>query len=275
MKYIKILLKILLFLFLLTIIISFVIENIVVNTFSQEILSKRVSGYLLDEIIHDVDINELELIENNIRNSKSTKKITAEFINTLIQNIINDRNTKINIENEVDILISKYMPNEISDEKLQNMRKNVIEQVTNTEERLQNNLLYGFGENYLIILKIYNVVTNIYFRIIIAILCVTNIAILCILEKYRTLKSIRNISIIITIIMLIILILIELLSNFIDQRLAGGWLQDINTNALILSITIGSVVSALLILISKNGKAKGKEEKIETKENSNFFIIFF
>lgn len=54
----------------------------------------------LDEIVYAVDINKLELIENNIRNSKSTKKITSEFINTLIQNIINDRNTKINIENE-------------------------------------------------------------------------------------------------------------------------------------------------------------------------------
>lgn len=54
----------------------------------------------LDEIVYAVDINKLELIENNIRNSKSTKKITSEFINTLIQNIIDDRNTKINIENK-------------------------------------------------------------------------------------------------------------------------------------------------------------------------------
>lgn len=74
MKYIKIVLKILLFLFLVTIIMSFASENIVVNTFSQEILSKKVSGYLLDEIVYDVNINELELIEDNIRNSKSTKK---------------------------------------------------------------------------------------------------------------------------------------------------------------------------------------------------------
>ena len=251
----------------LTIIISFIVENIVVNTFSQEILSKRVSGYLLDEIVYDVDINKLGLIENNIRNSKSTKKITSEFINTLIQNIINDRNTKINIENEVDMLISKYMPNEISNEKLQNMKKNVIEEITNTEERLQNNLLYSFGENYLIILKIYNVVINIYFRIIIAVLCITSIVILCVLEKYKALKSIRNINIIITIVMLIILILIEVLSNFIDQRFAGGWLQDINTNALILFIAIESIVSILLILISKTIKANVKEEKARINEN--------
>ncbi len=258
MKYIKILLKILLFVLLVMIIISFVVEDVVVNTFSQEIISKRVSGYLLDEIVYDVDINKLEVIEGNIRNSESTKKITSKFINTLIENIINDGNTKINIENEIDILISKYIPNEVSNEKLQNMKRNAIEQITNTEERLQNNLLYSFGNNYLIILKIYNVITNIYFRVIIAILCVLTIVTLYALEKHRTLKSIRNISIIITIVMFIIFVLIKVLSNFIDQKFAGGWLQDINTRAIIVSIATGCIISIILILINKNVKIETK-----------------
>ncbi len=260
MKYIKIVLKILLFLFLVTIIMSFASENIVVNTFSQEILSKKVSGYLLDEIVYDVNINELELIEDNIRNSKSTKKISSKFINTLVENIINSSNIKMNIDDEIDILISKYMPNEISNEKLQNMKENAIEQITDTGEKLQNNLLYSFGEDYLIILKIYNLITNIYFRIIIAILCILNIAILCVIEKYGALKSIRNISIIITIVIFIIFVLIKVLSNFIDQKFAGGWLQNINTNALIVSIVIESIVSILLILINKTTKTKIREE---------------
>lgn len=258
MKYIKILLKILLFLFLTMIIISFVVENMVVNTFSQEILSRRVSNYLLDGIFYDTDINKLEVTEYNIRNSKSTKKITSKFINTLIENIINDENTKMNIENEVDMLISKYMPNEISNEKQQNIKRNAIEKINNTEEELQNNLLYSFGENYLIILKLYNMLTNLYFRIIIAILCVLDIVILCVIDKNRALKSIRNISIIITILMIILLLLVKLLSNFIDQKLAGGWLQDINTNALIVSIAIESIISILLILINKTVKTINK-----------------
>lgn len=162
--------------------------------------------------------------------------------------------------------ISKCMPNEISNQKLQNMKKNVIEQIANTEERFQNNLLYDFGDNYLIILKIYNVVTNIYFRIIISVLCIASILILCVLEKYRTLKSIRNISIIITLVMLILLILIKVLSNFIDQRFAGGWLQDINTDDLILFIAIESIISILLILISKTIKTNIKEEKVAINE---------
>lgn len=264
MKYIKKILKILLFLLLLTIIISFVIENMVVNTFSQEILSKKISGYLLDEIIYDVDINKLELIEQNIRNSSSTKNITSEFINTLIKNILNNEDKKINIEKDVDILISKYMSNQIPNEKLKSIKEDVIEEMTNTEQNLQNNLLYSFEDNYIIILTIYDIITNIYFRLIITVLCIINLVILCWLEKYAILKSIRNISIILTIALMIILIIIKLLSNFIAQKLAGGWLQDINVNALIISIVIFAIISVLLILINKNIKVKQEKAKEET-----------
>ena len=263
MKYIKKILKILLFLLLLTIIISFVIENMVVNTFSQEILSKKISGYLLDEIIYDVDINKLELIEQNIRKSSSAKNITSEFINTLIKNILNNEDKKINIEKDVDILISKYMSNQIPNEKLKSIKEDVIEEMTNTEQNLQNNLLYSFGDNYIIILTIYDIITNIYFRLIITVLCIINLVILCWLEKYEILKSIRNISIILTIALMIILIIIKLLSNFIVQKLAGGWLQDINVNALIISIVIFAIISVLLILINKNIKIKQEKAKEE------------
>ena len=57
---------------------------------------------------------------------------------------------------------------------------------------------------------------------------------------------------------MIILIIIKLLSNFIVQKLAGGWLQDINVNALIIPIIISILVSILLILIDKITKEKRK-----------------
>lgn len=231
---------------------SFAIENMVVKTFSQEILSKKISGYFLDEIVYDFEVKELEIIEDNIRNSKYTKKITYNFINTLIENIINEENIKMDIDNEIDMLISKYIPKDVQNEKLQNMKMYVIEQINNIEEKLQNNLLYGFGDNYLIILKSYNIITNVYLRIIVLSLCIVSIVILCVLEKYRALKSIRNIILVITIFILFALGIINMLSNFIDQRLAGGWLQDINTTSLIVFIVIGSVISISLTLIEKN-----------------------
>ena len=146
------------------------------------------------------------------------------------------------------------MSNQIPNEKLKSIKEDVIEEMTNTEQNLQNNLLYSFGDNYIIILTIYDIITNIYFRLIITVLCIINLVILCWLEKYEILKSIRNISIILTIALMIILIIIKLLSNFIVQKLAGGWLQDINVNALIISIVMFAIISVLLILINKNIK---------------------
>ena len=88
MKYIKITLKIFLFLFLITLIMSFVGKRIVVDTFSQEILSKKISGYVLDEIIHDIDINEIKKIDYDIVNNKLIKEITSKFIYTVTENIL-------------------------------------------------------------------------------------------------------------------------------------------------------------------------------------------
>lgn len=105
MKYIKIVLKILLFIFLLAIIASFVTKSIVIDTFSQEILSKKISGYLLDEIFYDINTNNLGIIESNIKNSKITKKITSKFISTITQNIVKNENKKLNIEDEIKLLI--------------------------------------------------------------------------------------------------------------------------------------------------------------------------
>lgn len=231
---------------------SFVIKHIVIDTFSQEILSKKVSGYLLDEIVYDVDINELGKIEDNIRNSKTTKKITAKFIETVVENVIGNEKIKMDIENEVDILIKDYMPKETSEEKLQNMRKNTIKQITRIESGLQDGLIEDSENTYLTIFKIYNLITNMYFRIIILIVTVILILVLIVLEKSRALKSIRNVSLITTVFMIMIFILIKLMTDFIDRKFAGGWLQEINTDSLTISIILGAIISGLLFLIYKH-----------------------
>ena len=252
MKYIKIVLKILLLLCFIVMSMSFVIKHIVIDTFSQEILSKKVSGYLLDEIVYDVDINELGKIEDNIRNSKTTKKITAKFIETVVENVIGNEKIEMDIENEVDILIKDYMPKETSEEKLQNMRKNTIKQITRIESGLQYGLMEDSENTYLTIFKIYNLLTNIYFRIIISIVTVILTIVLIVLEKSRALKSIRNVSLITTVFMIMIFILIKLMTDFIDQKFAGGWLQEINTDSLTISIILGVIISSSLFLIYKH-----------------------
>ena len=252
MKYIKIVLKILLLLCLIVLSMSFVIKHIVIDTFSQEILSKKVSGYLLDEIVYDVDINELGKIEDDIRNSKTTKKITAKFIETVVENVIGNEKIKMDIENEVDILIKDYMPKETSEEKLQNMRKNTIKQITRIESGLQDDLMEDSENTYLTIFKIYNLLTNIYFRIIILIVTVILTIVLIVLERSRALKSIRNVCLITTAFMIVIFIFIKLITDFIDQKFAGGWLQEINIDSLTISIILGVIISSLLFLIYKH-----------------------
>lgn len=252
MKYVKIVLKILLLLCLIVLSMSFVIKHIVIDTFSQEILSKKVSGYLLDEIVYDVDINELGKIEDNIRNSKTTKKITAKFIETVVENVIDNKKIKMDIENEVDILTKDYMPKDTSGEKLQNMKKNTIKQITRIESGLQDDLMEDSENTYLTIFKIYNLITNMYFRIIILIVTVILTIVLIVLERSRALKSISNVCLITTAFMIVIFILIKLITDFIDQKFAGGWLQEINIDSLTISIILGVIISSSLFLIYKH-----------------------
>lgn len=105
---------------------------------------------------------------------------------------------------------------------------------------------------YLTIFKIYNLLTNIYFRIIILIVTVILTIVLIVLERSRALKSIRNVCLITTTFMIVIFIFIKLITDFIDQKFAGGWLQEINIDSLTISIILGVIISSLLFLIYKH-----------------------
>lgn len=256
MKYIKITLKIFLFLFLITLIMSFIGERIVVDTFSQEILSKKISGYVLDEIIYDVDINEIKKIDYDIVNNKLMKEITSKFIYTITENIIYNKNINFDIKNEVDNLISQTMFNYFSNEKIQEIKTYVIEKIVGVQENLQDSLLSSFSDKYLIVLRLFNYGTNFYFRLVIFILLFINIVILCFIEKIKVINSFKIINLLVLIFMLFGFIGIKLLSNLIDQKLAGGWLQDINMKSLIIGIIVVAIICVLFFLLDRVIKLK-------------------
>lgn len=256
MKYIKITLKIFLFLFLITLIMSFIGERIVVDTFSQEILSKKISGYVLDEIIYDVDINEIKKIDYDIVNNKLMKEITSKFIYTITENIIYNKNINFDIKNEVDNLISQTMFNYFSNEKIQEIKTYVIEKLVGVQENLQDSLLSSFSDKYLIVLRLFNYGTNFYFRLVIFILLFINIVILCFIEKIKVINSFKIINLLVLIFMLFGFIGIKLLSNLIDQKLAGGWLQDINMKSLIIGIIVVAIICVLFFLLDRVIKLK-------------------
>ena len=256
MKYIKITLKIFLFLFLITLIMSFIGERIVVDTFSQEILSKKISGYVLDEIIYDVDINEIKKIDYDIVNNKLMKEITSKFIYTITENIIYNKNINFDIKNEVDNLISQTMFNYFSNEKIQEIKTYVIEKLVGVQENLQDSLLSSFSDKYLIVLRLFNYGTNFYFRLVIFILFFINIVILCFIEKIKVINSFKSINLLVLTFMLFGFIGIKLLSNLIDQKLAGGWLKDINMKSLIIGIIVVAIICVLFFLLDRVIKLK-------------------
>lgn len=253
-KYIKIVLSILLILSLILITMSFIIENTVIKTFSQEILSKKISGYFLDEIVYDVDINNLEKIEYNIRNSKYADKITSKFVQTIIKNVAYNENIKFDISEEIDLLILENMPNELYNEKANNTKEYLTENMINIEKNLEENFIYSFGNYYLIILKLYNILTNIYLRIAMLLTCIITIIGLVIIEKNRSLRTIQISSVITVIFTIIVFVVVKLFSNFIDQKLAGGWLSNINLSLMITFIIIEFIISLALFITRKNLK---------------------
>lgn len=253
-KYIKILLSILLTLGLILITMSFIIENTVVKTFSQEVLSKKISGYFLNEIVYDVDINNLEKIEYNIRNSKYIDKITSKFIETIIKNVAYNENIRFNISEEIELLILENIPNELYNEKVNNTKEYLIENMICIEKNLEENFIYSFGNYYLIILKLYNILTNIYFRIAMLLTCIITIIGLVIIEKNKSLRILQISSVITVIITIIVFVLVKLFSNFIDQKLAGGWLSNINLNLMIIFIIIEFIISFVLFITRKKLK---------------------
>ena len=91
-----------------------------------------------------------------------------------------------------------------------------------------------------------------YFRIIILIVTVILTLVLIVLEKIRALKSIRNVSLITTVFLIVMFIIIKLMTDVIDQKFAGGWLQEINIDSLTISIILGVIISSSLFLIYKH-----------------------
>ena len=143
------------------------------------------------------------------------------------------------------------MPKELYNEKAQSTKVNLTKNLTNIEEKLERNVIELFGKQYATILKTYNVLTSINLRIAMMLTSVISIIVLVILERTKVLKIIQINIIIIMTFTIIAFVIIKKLSNFIDQRLAGGWLSEINLQLMIIFIIIEFIISLVLFIIRK------------------------
>lgn len=249
MKFLKIILKILLPILLILITMSFSVESTIVKTISDDIMAKRVSGYILDEIIDDYNVDELGEIQDNIRSSKYIEKITSKYID-LVLDIVENKNSKIDIAKEINLIIENILPEDITQSQEVAIYANLQNQSLYIADVLESNIPSNYGSVFIFILKVYDIFTNIIFRIITIVLLLIDILLLVILEKYKSLKSFEIGTIITAIFSIIILITIKLSSRFIEQRLSGGWIDNININ-LLLYFTIAEIIISIILYITR------------------------
>lgn len=257
--FIKIILKILLPIFLLLITMSFIIENMAVKTISDDILVEEVSGYMLDEIINEVDNDNLSEIAEKIENSPYMEEITEKYLD-----VLSGKSEKINIEEEINQILDEDLKGEIPE----NRKEDVKSYVNEKSEEVENKLEMGTEDDSVTkILNIYGKITSFEFRITLIILCLLDVILLVVLEKQNVLKTIGITMFIVAIISILVLIIINILSTYIKQRLSGGWIDNINLNSLIGCIITEVIIDFILLIITRVLNKKEKNE--DTSDNKN------
>ncbi len=239
---IKIILKIVLPILLFIITMSFVIENVAVKTISKDILTKRVSGYMLDEIINEVDNDTLYEIADKIENSPYMEEITGKYLD-----VLTGKNENIDIMEEINQILEEDLQNEIPE----NVKSNIKSYVSEKSEEIENRLEIGIEGTTTQVLNIYGQFTSFEFRITCIIICLLDIIGLIVLEKQQVLKTIQISMFITAIISMIAFIGFKILSTYIEQDLSGGWIDNINLNMLVGCIIVEVILSFIVLIIRK------------------------
>ena len=249
--FIEIILKILLPIFLVIITMSFIIENVAVKTISNDILIKRVSGYMLDEIINEVDDKTFNEVAQKIENSQYMEEITEKYLD-----VLTGKSENIDITEEINQILEEELQHEIPEDIKDNIRNYISEKSEEIEDKLE----VGTEGEVTEILNIYGQFTSFEFRLTFIILCLLDIIVLILLEKQQVLKTIQISMFVTAAISMLVFIKIQDISAFVEQYLAGGWIDYINLNMLVGCIIAEVVIGFILLLIRR---ALDKQERDE------------
>lgn len=250
MKVIKLFLKILMSILFILISMSFVLENVAIKTITKDVISKKISGYFLDNIIYDFDIDTIEEIEDKVRFSKYTENITSKYIDILVSNLAYNQNNQFDITNDITQIVEKELKDILSQEQKNKIYEFVQKQSSSLESRIENDIPTGFNTyDIVLFMKIYGIFTNIIFRVVMIGLLFIDIIVLTLLEKKHIFKDIQ-VGILSTVIFsLIVFILIKIFSRIIEQNFTGGWIDNINLNMLVFFIIVEVILSLILYFI--------------------------
>lgn len=258
-KFFNVLLSIILTVLLMILISSIGIKSTLTKILSETFTQKQISEYILDEIFYDYDTDILIKLGNEIRSSSYIDKITEKFLNNIISNIVNNKNENLVIKNELNNIIDSKLT-EISQSQREKIKAGVDKVNFNElEDKLTINVKNNLTPMELTILKIYNILSNTWFRIIIFLLIVFNIIGIVVINN-NILKTINKIGvscIVSSIIIIFGIIAVKLGSIYLSNTLLGRT-TDINMN-LIIILTMLDLVIGLGFTIIKSVYSKKEQ----------------
>ena len=243
----KILLKIILTISLVTLTISIITQNVVVTTLKNEIVAKKINSLILDKTIND----KLGLIEKAIVKSGYIEKITKKYIDNEINNIINNTNNKIDTTDDINNMLDEYLTGLVPSQSKEEVKKYVNEKVLTIRDNIQSASDNTFNEKYKPVLQIYKILTSKILKTVTIILSILSTFILVILEKKKVVKTLSHISLILSLTSLIMYITISLATNYIDQNIMGGLLNQINVSLPLKLFIILLIASIILQVLNK------------------------
>lgn len=253
-KVVIFLLSFITFLLLFILAITFDLKNVVSTSISSMFTSSKINSKIINAIRTNYpELTDYEFlkIQDKLDSSIEMKKITDKYIDNMINDIMNDTISNVDISNEVNNLINEAMSNLNVDNSMKEYIKNKIKNI-NFDNLYKNILLMVKEENNINkplknILYHYNILINQTTKILLSIAVIFNILIIIIINKIESLKSISNILKYTSFLLFILVLIIARFGIPISYSLLGIPL-DISINTLLI---IGVIYIIISIIFSK------------------------
>lgn len=224
------------------------IDVIVVQTMSDTYTEKYVTGYILDDIILDNNLEDLDDVCNHIKDSKNIDKITYKFLRTISFNIVNDCYKNLRIDNYLKDIIEKDLANISDSKKIYLINNFNTKYFQNTCDRVTDSLNNGW-KNSRIIVILYSIFSSFAFRFVILSL----ILLIIIKSKYKICKKVCNvgISLLGTSVAFGFFSIILKLLEWKILELALGRAGGIRIHDFGIMVIVIFIISILLLIVSK------------------------
>lgn len=140
-------------------------DIIVVQTMSDTYTKKYVTGYILDDILLDDNLEDLDEICNLVENSRNIDKITYKFLRTLSFNIVNDCYKNLRIDKYLKDVIENDLSDISESKKVYLIRNFSTKSFQDNCDQITDSLNNGWDSTKIIVI-LYAIFSSFVFRII-------------------------------------------------------------------------------------------------------------